>query len=227
MIEWSMVNGQWSISSCKNLLHFAMSHYHFLDESGDAGNSEGSSSYLILAFVQLAKNEQLHHLARVRQVLRLKPSFEFKFYRASAAQRHAFFNELSDLVFHVRCVAIDKANMPSLFHVMTPFDLMSELAVRLMMRAASTSIAHDKLIVDGGTPAVCKALRLRFSKAARENNRVPLFSKIVGGDSKRDEGLQLADMIAGAIRMHLFGKDSSAYWLFQTKIVDLWLPHTE
>ena len=53
-------------------------------------------------------------------------------------------------------------------------------------------------------------------------NRVSPFAKIVGGRSQGEDGLQLADMIAGAIRQHATGESSPSYQAISSKIVDLW-----
>jgi hypothetical protein len=46
--------------------------------------------------------------------------------------------------------------------------------------------------------------------------------KALSGDSSRDDGLQLADMIAGAARHHAMGIESRHYRTFMSKIVDWW-----
>jgi hypothetical protein len=48
------------------------------------------------------------------------------------------------------------------------------------------------------------------------------FRTIVGGDSSRDDGLQLADMIVGATRQHVMGIKNSHYRTFADKVTDLW-----
>ena len=99
---------------------------------------------------------------------------------------------------------------------------MIELIVGLTFRASPLDIANDVLIIDGGTPGLCRALRVRLSEECHKTSRVRPFSKIVGGRSRSEDGLQLADMIAGAIRQNVVGSDRGYYRTFANKIVDLW-----
>ena len=97
-----------------------------------------------------------------------------------------------------------------------------EFASGLALRAPESDLTGDVLIIDGGTPALCRALRLKLSEECRKLNRARPFKKIVGGRSKSEDGLQLADMIAGATR-HYFAEDEREYYKsFESKIVDLW-----
>jgi hypothetical protein len=78
------------------------------------------------------------------------------------------------------------------------------------------------LIIDEATPSFIRALRLRLSKESRMLNRVRPFKNIIGANSNREDGLQVADMIAGAIRHHALGDEKEYFPLFADKIVDLW-----
>lgn len=78
------------------------------------------------------------------------------------------------------------------------------------------------LVIDGAALAFMRALRIRLSEECRAEKRVRPFRKIVSGDSKRGDGLQLADKIAGAIMGSALGEDTSFYSTFAKKIVDLW-----
>ena len=78
------------------------------------------------------------------------------------------------------------------------------------------------LIIEGSTPALVRAMRIRLSEECRNTGRVRPFRKIVGGRSRREDGLQVADMVAGAIRQHITGAESDYYRTFGSKIMDLW-----
>jgi len=65
-------------------------------------------------------------------------------------------------------------------------------------------------------------VRIRLSQECRKTGRVHPFSKIVGGRSKNEDGLQLADMIAGAIREYAMHGQGDYYNTFADKVVDLW-----
>ena len=84
-------------------------------------------------------------------------------------------------------------------------------------------IANDCLIIDGATPALIRALRIRLSEACWAAHRIRPFKKIVRGDSVRDDGLQLADMLAGALRLHAIGIEQDFVPTFASKIADVWV----
>ena len=77
-------------------------------------------------------------------------------------------------------------------------------------------------MIDGATDALRSALRIRLSQECRKNNRARPFGKIATANSRREDGLQLADMIAGAIRDHALGRSFEYRQMFMKKIVDLW-----
>jgi len=119
-------------------------------------------------------------------------------------------------------VALDKSRLSVDWVRLSGQALTVELIVRLTLRASALDIANDVLIIDGGTPALRRAVRIRLSDECRRTDRVRPFGKIVGGRSRREDGLQVADMIAGAIRQHRMGAESGYYKTFAGRIADVW-----
>ncbi len=99
---------------------------------------------------------------------------------------------------------------------------MTELIIGLAIRASELDIANEILIIDGATPVFCRNLRVQFSERTKREERIRPFKKIIGGDSRFEDGLQLADMIAGAIRLHTMGISSHHFYSISQRIVDLW-----
>src|SRR4030066_17243 len=64
---------------------------------------------------------------------------------------------------------------------------------------------NEKLVIDGATPAFCRDLRVQFTERCKREERIRPFKNIIGANSKSEDGLQLADMVAGAIRLHAIG----------------------
>jgi len=83
-------------------------------------------------------------------------------------------------------------------------------------------ISNEILIIDGATPAFCRDLRVEFTKRCRLEERICPFKNIIGAESKNEDGLQLADVIAGAIRLHATGVSSEHFQMISPRIVDLW-----
>ena len=201
-----------------------MTHYYYLDDSGDpgVGGAEGSSRYLVLAMVQLATREPLPALASVRRRFHLPSRFEIKYHKTTQRQKADFFQKIQTIPFRVRAVVIDKSKLEKRFMSMSGQELTIELITDLTLRASEVEIANDVLILDGVPRNFHRALRIRLSKECRLQKRTRPFKKIISADSKREEGLQLADMVAGAIRHYAMGVSSRYYKTFAHKVVDLW-----
>lgn len=182
----------------------------------------GSSGYLALAIVQMAEREPRPELAKVRRIFHLPSGFEFKYQHTTPEQRTAFFEAIAPVPFRVRAVVVAKPAFEAPFRTMDGLHLSAELACRLILRASELDIAKDVLVIDGAVPLLRRTLRLRLSTECRMVGRVRPFRKIIGGDSRREDGLQLADMIVGAVRRHVLGAGSRYYHTFTAKVVDLW-----
>lgn len=172
--------------------------------------------------VQLPARAQLDPLANLRKSLRVSPNFEFKYHKTTSQQKERFFTEILGVDFRIRAVTVDKAQLNLPFNQLPPQALVTELIIGLAMRASELDIANEVLIIDGATPAFCRNLRVQFSKRIKQEERIRPFKNIIGGDSKREDGLQLADMIAGAIRLHTIGITSNYFNAIASRIVDLW-----
>ncbi len=201
-----------------------MTQYHFLDDSGDPGLSgaAGSSSYFVLAMVQLVERAPLKQLAAVRQQFHFDPTFEFKFYKTKDRHRIAFFEAVRIVPFRVRAIIVDKSNLGKEFYKLTGDQLTIEFIVQLAIRVPELDLSNDNLVLDGTTPELRRRLRVRLSQEHRRFGRPMPFHKMVSGDSERDDGLQLANMIVGAIRQHVIRAQSDYYEMFADKVVGLW-----
>jgi len=201
-----------------------MTQYFFVDESGDAGleGQTSSSSHFVISMVQLPERSSLTPLVSLRKALHVPPNFEFKYHQSKPLQRGRFFREVLVVDFRIRAATVDKTQLSSKFNSLNPRALTIELIIGLTMRASELDIANEILIVDGATPSFCRDLRIQFSERSKREERIRPFKNIIGGDSKREDGLQLADMIAGAIRVHAMGISNDHFNTISPRIVDLW-----
>lgn len=197
--------------------------YHFLDESGDPGiNQSGSSSpYFVLAMVEWSSQESIPTLVAMRRELKLPPDYEFKYQRSRKNLKKIFFTNMQSVSFRVRAIVLDKAAAPTDFYLLSGSGLMINLFVQMTLHIPEADVCDDMLIVDGATPQFKRDLRRQLSQAHHLAGRKRLFKKIVGRKSHHSDGLQLADMAAGAISHHITGKDSSCFHLIQNKVVNL------
>ena len=201
-----------------------MTQYFFVDESGDAGldGQASSSSHFVMAMIQLPERAAINPLVDLRNALHVSPNFEFKYHQSKPLQKDRFFHDVLKTPFRVRAVVLDKVRAGQSFNHLSPRELIIELIVGLTMRAEELDISNEILIVDGATPAFCRDLRVEFTKRYRSEERIRPFKNIIGADSKNEDGLQLADMIAGAIRLYATGLSSEHFQVISPRIVDLW-----
>jgi hypothetical protein len=201
-----------------------LAQYYFLDESGDPGLSglATSSSHFALAMVELASREPLSELGDLRRQFRL-PGFEFKYQKTTAIHKEAFFAAVEPIPFRVRAVVVEKGRLDKRFATLSGQSIVIEFLIGLVLRASEWELADEILIIDGMTPGFRRALRIGLSVAcSRIGRRSRPFKKIISGDSSREDGLQLADMIVGAVRQHVMNIESRYYHTFAGKVVDLW-----
>lgn len=198
--------------------------YFFVDESGDAGldGQASSSSHFVMAMVQLPERAPIQPLVELRRVLNVSSAFEFKYHSTKPSQKDRFFQEVLEIPFRVRAIIFDKAMAGISYNSFSPYELTIELIVGMAMRASELDIANEVLVIDGATPAFCRDLRIEFTKRVKLEKRIRPFKNIIGADSEREDGLQLADMIAGALRVYSTNGYSHHFQMILPRIVDLW-----
>jgi len=201
-----------------------MPQYFFVDESGDPGlHSLKGVPYFVLAMVQLPNHDPIEAFGKVRRELRVSPNFEFHFHSMSETQKGMFFSVLPPIPFRVRAAVFLKNQIPPTLKGLNGTDILIRLITELVLRASPLDIEDDVLVLDGAAEPVRKALRVYLSEACKRAKRERPFKKIVSGNSRREDGLQLADMVAGAVREHIWHKDSEYFNAFRNRVVDLWL----
>ena len=201
-----------------------MTQYFYIDESGDAGlhGQASSSSHFVIAMVQLPDRDPLHPLVNLRKALNTSAGFEFKYHKTTAVQKERFFKDILGIQFRVRALILDKARIGMMFNTLSAQELTIEMIIRLTLRASELDIANEILIIDGATTMFCRILRVRFTEWCKREKRIRPFKNIIGADSRNEDGLQVADMVAGAIRLHALGMSSEHFQLIAPRIVDLW-----
>jgi hypothetical protein len=171
---------------------------------------------------QLPEHKALSELAATRRMLHLVETFEFKYHKTSFAQKDVFFQTIHPLEFRVRAVVINKAQLAAPWTNFQGMKFVIEVAAQLVLRASALDLADDVLVMDGATPALRRGLRIRLSELCRVRGRTRPFAKLVSAESSRDDDLQLADMLVGAIRQHVQATESRHYRSFAHKVTDLW-----
>lgn len=201
----------------------------FIDDSGDAGFKldKGSSKHFVIACVVFDDNldaeETALKIKRLRRSLGWRDDHEFKFNKTNKQIRLAFLNEVKACNFRVRAIVADKSviRSPELRRNKNKF---YNYMIKEVLSKSDGSIKNSSIRLDGHEDRVYKkAATTYFRQQANPRGGVIKEMKFV--NSKNDNLIQLADMVAGAIlRTTQSGKsDSKGYLKVITKRVeDIW-----
>ena len=199
-----------------------MSNYHFADEWGDPGlRSPHSSSHFIIVLVQLPERSPISPLTVLRAERKLSSDFEFKFHRTDGSLKDAFFSVIKPLDFQVRAIVLDKTRKQRQFVNSDGPHLVADMLAELVFHPNSISIVQDILVLDGATPSQRRLVRLLISQHCRTTDRTRPFKKIISSDSASEDGLQIADMVVGAIARSIVNSEKRHMATFSDKIVNL------
>lgn len=170
-----------------------------IDESGDPGFKlvRGSSSHFVMAMVifdDFAVAQQASEaIANLRTELRLKT--EFKFAKSHANVKDAFFERVCRHDFRVRAVVVDKSRIYS-GNLRTQAETFYNYFVRQLLEHDNGQLANARIKIDGSGN---RKFRQELNSYLRRRLDAGKVGKITFADSGRDNLIQLADMVAGAI----------------------------
>jgi hypothetical protein len=204
----------------------------FVDESGDPGFRPGSSAFFTVALVLFEEEDEAtacdQRIALLRRELRLAEDYEFRFSHNSRRVRSAFLQAIEPYGFFYTAVALNKGSGqlwgPGFQH---PHSLYLYVC-RLVFENAKQHLRNGTIVVDrsGGND-----FQLRLARYLRQRNsgaEEPLVKKVKVQDSHRNNLLQLADYVVGAVNRRIEGKaewgEYGRYLAMKELRVQVWPP---
>lgn len=199
--------------------------YFFVDESGNFGFAfdAGSSPYFVMAFLWTADAEGLR--ARIRKVRAehgFSERYEFK-HRTIKGQpvvfRHVL-ETIAALPLEVWVLVIDKRQLPASFQDMDKHEFYNFALGQLVTAIPADKLSGVTLVLDA--PASRRSLqqsRVHLSAVLRHRGITPGLRKIVGHDSRRDEALQCADVVAGVVAERQMRGKQEWFSIIESKVV--------
>jgi len=197
----------------------------FIDDSGDPGFKEGvSSSNFILAAALFIDSETAklvnETIAEYRHSLGWRDGHEFKFRTTTKDIKLQFLRNVCKFPFEIYAVYLNKASHPNVFKFSDGEKLYNWATKELL---ATMPLEEAKVKIDG---KYGKQYKLRVKTYIRKelNTEVRKVADFGVQDSKRDNLIQLADIIAGSINRALQPEktDSEEYvHILKKKIVSL------
>ena len=178
----------------------------FVDESGDPGLKldQGSSKYFIVTIVLFEEDEEAEaaelRINLLRRELRLASNFEFHFSENKATIRTAFLKAIEPYNFFYFGIVINKEKLYGEgFKFKEPF---YKYACGLVFENAKQYLYQATVIFDGSGSKDFRRQLHRYLKRKinHKDRRYSYIKKVKIQDSSRNNLIQMADMICGAIR---------------------------
>lgn len=196
----------------------------FVDEAGDTGLKldKGSSRYFIVTLVLFEENEEAEaadtRISLLRRELGLAADFEFHFNETPERIKEAFFDAIVRYNFFYFAIVINKAKLygPG-FKVKESF---YKYAASLVFQTARQHLTDAIVVFDGsGSRDFKRELRSYLSRKVNEpGKRIGRIRKVKIQDSRRNNLIQLADMVCGAISRSFKGKRRKGQRDFRKRI---------
>lgn len=170
-----------------------------IDESGDTGFklTRGSSSHFVMAMVifddEAVAEEASAAIRALREELRVRS--EFKFAKSHAHVKDAFFDCVCHYRFRVRALVVDKSVVYS-GNLRTRKELFYNYFVKLLLEHDNGRLADARIKIDGSGD---RHFKNELNVYLRHQLHRGQVRSIKFAESHRDDLIQLADMVAGAI----------------------------
>jgi len=191
-----------------------------VDDSGDPGMKlyeGGSSRFFVIAAICFEKEEEASKanakIEKLRKKLGWRPEHEFKFRKTSLEIKKNFFRELKNLEMRCVVVVVDKIGLKC--KIKNPSSLYN---VAILRAISMLGLNGAYLYIDGEGG---NNYRKRAKSYFRQNLSKGAIRQLTYCDSRANNLIQVADMIAGAARREAeFGdKDKLLKGLREIRIV--------
>lgn len=201
----------------------------FIDDSGDPGFkfANGSSAHFVIACIVFDDNldaeETALKIKRLRRSLGWRDDHEFKFNKTSKDIRLAFLNEIKGCKFRVRAIVAEKSIIRSI-ELRRNKNKFYNYMIKEVLSKSVGKITNARIRLDGHEDrSYKKAATTYFRQQANPDGSLIKDMKFV--NSKNDNLVQLADMVAGSIfRTTQKNKTDSDIYLkvINRRIEDIW-----
>lgn len=197
-----------------------------IDESGDAGFkvSKGSTPFFVVAMVIFRDTKQAERasqgIGELRESLRIRP--EFKFNKCASQVRDAFFESVRRYDFGVRALVVQKERIYSQ-NLRQDKERFYNYFVQMLLKHDNAALQGARVKIDGSGD---REFKRELERYLRQQMAAGKLESVKFAESHRDNLIQLADMVAGAIaRSYRDGdrKDADRWRkMLAGKIEDVW-----
>lgn len=177
----------------------------FIDESGDAGFKiqKGSSLTFVVALVifddELDAEETALKIKKLKKTLRKSGRFEFKFNKSNKDIRIQFLESVKNCKFRIRAIVLQKEKIYSKV-LRSSKDKFYNYVIKSALDNNQNSIRNAKIRLDGLGEKSFKQNLIAYLRRNQNQGSKTVMKNLKFRDSRKDVLIQLADMVAGAIR---------------------------
>lgn len=176
----------------------------FIDDSGDTGLKfdAGSSREFVVACCVFQSAEDVafaaNRIKQLRSEMKWHPNAEFKFSKSSNQVRALFLKMAAELPFTLLGVKIHKESLSASDFGNQSVSMFLK-AIDLALVSTNAEIKNAKVFIDGQSSKRHKSEVSKFLKSSA-NQEKKIIEKVRFVDSKSNDLIQLADMLAGTLR---------------------------
>jgi hypothetical protein len=197
-----------------------------IDESGDAGFklTRGSTPHFVVAMVVFDDFKEAERTSAIieaaRISLRIKP--EFKFNKCSAQVKDGFFTAVAGCKFAVHALVVDKSTIYS-DYLRENKGQFYNFFVKSLLKHDSGALIGARVKIDGSGDREFKRELGAYLKREAGKGKI---ASVKFAESHRDNLIQLADMVAGAIARSYREGDRNEHdrWrrMLNSKVRNIW-----
>jgi len=186
----------------------------FIDESGDSGLkiNAGSSKYFVVALVGFEDHDEAaavyDRISLLRREQRVPDNFEFHFNKLKPGYRRTFLEAVARYRFFYFAVVVDKTKMAGFEFQFN--ESLYKYACGLIFEKMKPRLSDANVVIDeSGSKNFKSELKRYLVRRLKDDSGKCFIKKIRTQDSRKNNLVQLADMIAGAVARSFSGKKDS------------------
>jgi len=177
-------------------------YFLFIDEAGDFGISDKSSRHLVFVGIRCTLQDANRFIKKCRKSFKWRSkNREVRFTKLSELNKNVFFKKLVSLKYNAVCCYAPKSTLKC-FAKITDSERRAFMIGRVVSDAVQYLDPFTRIEIDAGLYK--KDIRLELEKELKSKYAI---HSIEHKASHSSSGLQVGDMIAGAIRASLLGND--------------------
>lgn len=202
----------------------------FIDDSGDPGFKikKGASSHFVVACIifddPLVAEETALAIKKYRRKINFPDTVEFKFSKSSNRIKKGFLKSISKFDFRIRAVVVDKSIIRSEELKNSKNSFYNYFIKEVLVHNKGT-LKNSKIKLDGHGDRLFRRNMATYLRRELNTSQKKVMKNFRLVNSRQNVLIQMADMIAGAIRRsYVSGKKNNKTYrtIINKKIEDCW-----